>query len=58
MQENIFSHISRKKLDDYRTQLVVKNVSFLTHYLGPGIAPDSEAVIKRLNVAQQSDRSS
>jgi len=58
MQENIFSHISRKKLDDYRTQLVVKNVSLLTHYLGPRIAPDSEAVIKRLNVAQQSDRSS
>jgi hypothetical protein len=58
MQENIFNHISRQQLDDYRTQLVEKNISLLYNYLGPRIAPDSEAVIPECRTAQQVDRSS
>lgn len=58
MQENIFNHISRQQIDDYRTQLVEKNISLLYNYLGPRIAPDSEAVIPECRTAQQVDRSS
>ena len=58
LQENIFNHISRHKLADYRTRLIEKNISLLTRYLGPRIAPDSEAVIQQLNTPQHTDRSS
>ena len=58
LQENVFNHISRQQLDDYRTQLVEKNISLLIKYLGPRIAPDSEAVIQECRTAQQVDRSS
>lgn len=58
LQENIFSHISRQRLDDYRTQLVEKNISLLNNYLGPRIAPDSEAVIQQDRTPQRTDRSS
>lgn len=44
LQENIFNHISRKALDDYREQLLVNNVALLYDYLGPMIAPGSETL--------------
>lgn len=39
MHDNIFVHISRGQLDDYRSQLVALNVSLIENYLGPMIAP-------------------
>lgn len=58
LQRNVFIHISRQQVDDYRTQLVEKNISLLNNYLGPMIAPDSEAVIKQIRTVHQVDRSS
>ena len=58
LEENIFMHISRRKLEDYRRQLVKKNISLLEAYLGPMIAPDSEADYQEIKTPQRTDRSS
>jgi hypothetical protein len=58
LQQHVFNHISRQQVDDYRTQLVEKNISLLNNYLGPRIAPDSEAVINQTRTVHQVDRSS
>jgi hypothetical protein len=42
LQENIFEHVSRDKLDLYRRKLVANNVSLIENYLGPRIAPKSQ----------------
>jgi hypothetical protein len=42
MQENIFEHVSRDKLIQYRRRLVANNVSLIQNYLGPRIAPKPE----------------
>ena len=58
LEENIFMHISRRQIKDYRRQLVKKNISLLEDYLGPMIAPDSEADYQELKTPQRTDRSS
>ena len=58
LEENIFMHISRRQLEDYRRQLVKKNISLLEDYLGPMIAPDSEENYQDLKIPQRRDRSS
>lgn len=45
MQENIFIHISRQQLNDYKMQLVTDNLKIIESYLGPRIAPDSDVDI-------------
>jgi hypothetical protein len=34
MESNVFAHISRQQLDDYRTDLLNQNIELLTDYLG------------------------